>query len=155
MKHRGRSVAGRLRAGGRNGVRVLLQGRDRQQSPASLDLGRKGAEVVLWDGGRSRGVVLPEGRMPAAVTSGPEGRRWRWPSRRRPQRGCSSAHDNTFAGGAVRIELGSHRLSLPDRSASERPLRCGVAVDGGCAAGWRWTVDRWRCSGVEPAGGAP
>ena len=34
-----------------------------------------------------------------------------WPSRRRHQRGCSRAHNNAFAGGAVCLELGSPAFS--------------------------------------------
>jgi hypothetical protein len=140
------------------GVRVLLQGRDRPCRWSSLDLGRKGRRGGPLgrrpqQGCRSsflleaRGVGIGAGGTALEVAFSREALHLPWPSRRRPQRGCSSAHDKDFAGGAVCIELGSPCLSLPDRSASERALRAGVAVDGRCAAGWRWRS-------VEPAGGA-
>lgn len=148
------------------GVFVRLDGW-RQAQGRSLRLDGKGVEItlrnrgpmvrwqaqvravsrwaVLLDGGCSRGVVRPSCWKPAAVTSEPEGRRWRWPSRRRPQRGCSSAHDNTFAGGAVCIELGSPCLSLPT----------GVRLSGHCGPGWRWTTGaRWGGGGRWIGGGA-
>ena len=150
------------------GVRVLLQGRDRPCRWSSLDLGRKGRRGGPLgrrpqQGCRSarrteaRGGDIGAGGTARKVAVSREALHLPWPSRRRPQRGCSGAHDNTFAGGAVCIELGSPCLSLPDRSASERALRAGVAVDGGYAAGWRWrwAADRWRCRGEEPAVGVP
>lgn len=117
---------------------------------------RAGGEPCRWlpSGGRLHGgCVLPLGGRSGWTL--PRSRRWlagigparSCPSCWRHQRGCSRAHDNAFAGGAVCLELGSPCLSLPDRSASERALRAGVAVDGRCAAGWRWRS-------VEPAGGA-
>ena len=67
------------------------------------------------------------------------------PSRRRPQRGCSRAHDKTFAGGAVCLELGSLCLFC----------QTGLRLSGHCGAGWRWTAGtrRWGGGVVEPAGG--
>ena len=134
--------------------------------PASISDGR-GAEVVLWDGGRSRGVVLPEGQKPAAVASEPEGRRWRWPSR---VRRCT--YRGLLAGGRNEgARAPTTRTSPAGRSASssEAPAfvcQTGLRLSGHCGPGWRWTagtrwgcggwwaVDRWRCRGVEPAGGA-
>lgn len=168
MKHRGRSVAGRLRAGGRNGgARPAARSGSAAVAgqPRSRTEGRRGGPLG-WrpqQGCRSarrteaRGGDIGAGGTARKVAVSREALHLPWPSRRRPQRGCSGAHDNTFAGGAVCIELGSPCLSLPDRSASERALRAGVAVDGGYAAGWRWrwAADRWRCRGEEPAVGAP
>ena len=157
-----------LRAGGRNGVFVRLEGR-RQARGRSSRLDGKGVEMIFgtqagWCGGKPRsgrcltglsflleaaagGLVRLEGLKPAALTSGPEGRRWIWPSRGRH---CAIRH--LLAGGtnedahaptttpspAGRSASSSEALPfLPDRSAPERALRCGVAVDGGCAAvGW-------------------
>jgi len=161
------------------GVFVRLDGW-RQAQGRSLRLDGKGVEITLrnrgpmvrWPGkprcGRclvglsfwteaATGVsfVLLAGGTALDLTLAREALHLPWPSRRRLQRGCSGAHDKDFAGGAVCIELGSPCLCLPDRCASERALRAGVAVDGECAAGWRWTVDRWRWRSVEPAVGAP
>ena len=133
------------------GVRVLLQGRDRPCRWSSLDLGRKGRRGGPLgrrpqQGCRSarrteaRGGGIGAGGTALEVAFSREALHLPWPSRRRPQRGCSGAHDKDFAGGAVCIELGSPYLPLPDRSASERALRAGVAVDGGYAVGLRWMV---------------
>lgn len=122
--------------------------------PASVLDGR--APRVLLAGGHSGGVVLPEGRKPAAVASEPEGRRWRWPSRvRRCTTVAFSPEAATRVLGrprqglrrrAVCIELGSPCLCLPDRCASERALRTG----------WRWTAGARRgCGGGGAAWSRP
>ena len=59
------------------------------------------------------------------------------PSRRRHQRGCSRAHDNAFAGGAVCLELGSPCLFC----------QTGLRLSGHCGAGWRWTAGALRWGG--------
>lgn len=105
-----------LRAGGRNGVFVRLEGR-RQARGRSSRLDGKGVEMIFgtqagWCGGKPRsgrcltglsflleaaaggGLVRLEGLKPAALTSGPEGRRWIWPSRGRH---CAIRH--LLAGG--------------------------------------------------------
>ena len=150
------------------GVFVRLEGRRQAQSRSSR-LDGKGVEMIFgtqagWCGGKPRsgrcltglsflleaaagGLVRLEGQKPAALTSGPEGRGWIWPSR-----GRCCTHRGPLAGGtnedahaptttpspAGRSASSSEALPfLPDRSASERALRCGVAVDGGYAAvGW-------------------
>jgi len=150
------------------GVFVRLEERRQAQSRSSR-LDGKGVEMIFgtqagWCGGKPRsgrcltglsflleaaagGLVRLEGQKPAALTSGPEGRGWIWPSR-----GRCCTHRGPLAGGtnedahaptttpspAGRSASSSEALPfLPDRSASERALRCGVAVDGGYAAvGW-------------------
>ena len=122
--------------------------------------------AVLLAGGRSRGARSAgrtEARSGGIAAGGAaldlalarETLRNPTPSRRRHQRGCSRAHDNAFAGGAVCLELGSPCLFC----------QTGLRLSGHCGAGWRWTAgarrwgggvvepDRWRCRGLEPAGG--
>ena len=60
-----------------------------------------------------------------------------WPSRRRHQRGCSRAHNNAFAGGAVCLELGSPCLFC----------QTGLRLSGHWGAGWRWTAGARRWGG--------
>lgn len=168
MKHRGRSVAGRLRAGGRNGgARPAARSGSAAVAgqPRSRTEGRRGGPLG-WrpqQGCRSarrteaRGGDIGAGGTARKVAVSREALHLPWPSRRRPQRGCSSAHDNTFAGGQ-------------SASSSEAPAflcQTGLRLSGHCGSGWRWTagarrggggrrtMDRWRCRGEEPAVGVP
>jgi hypothetical protein len=143
-------AGGFLRAGG------CMEGRSSFWREVGLDVAKKQAvacrdrpcpELSFGPEAAAGGLVRLEGLKPAALTSGPEGRRWIWPSRGRH---CAIRH--LLAGGtnedahaptttpspAGRSASRSEALPfLPDRSAPERALRCGVAVDGGCAAvGW-------------------
>ena len=141
MKHRGRSVAGRLRAGGRNGgarpaarsgsAAVAGQPRSRTEGRRGGPLGRRPQQ-----GCRSarrteaRGGGIGAGGTALEVAFSREALHLPWPSRRRPQRGCSSAHDNTFAGGQ-------------SASSSEAPAflcQTGLRLSGHCGPGWRWTA---------------
>ena len=130
------------------GVRVLLQGRDRPCRWSSLDLGRKGRRGGPLgrrpqQGCRSsflleaRGVGIGAGGTALEVAFSREALHLPWPSRRRPQRGCSSAHDNTFAGGQ-------------SASSSEAPAflcQTGLLLSGHCGPGWRWTAGARRGGG--------
>ncbi|CAI10279.1 hypothetical protein p1B41 (plasmid) [Aromatoleum aromaticum EbN1] len=124
---------------GRRQRQAQVQDEPRRNRPCpELSFGPEAATGVF---------VRLEGLKPAALTSGPEGRGWIWPSR-----GRCCTHRGPLAGGtnedahaptttpspAGRSASSSEALPfLPDRSASERALRCGVAVDGGYAAvGW-------------------
>jgi hypothetical protein len=109
--------------------------------------------AVLLAGGRSRGARsagrtearsadIGAGGTALDLALAREALRNPTPSRRRHQRGCSRAHNNAFAGGAVCLELGSPCLFC----------QTGLRLSGHWGAGWRWTAGarRWGGGVVEP-----
>lgn len=104
--------------------------------------------AVLRAGGRSRGARsagrtearsadIGAGGTALDLALAREALRNPTPSRRRHQRGCSRAHDNAFAGGAVCLELGSPCLFC----------QTGLRLSGHCGPGWRWTAGARRWGG--------